>query len=515
MGVLVALLAGLALGVVVAWSRNERLMRAALALQPIGSLWVNAIRMTVIPLVVSLLITGVASVADLKSTGRLGRRTLGVFGALLVVGAVVPALVMPGVFALFPWPSGTIPLPPGTAEATALVAGNEAPVGVMQWLITLVPPNPVEAAASGNMVSLIVFVFLVALATARSAADVREPLVAFFRAVGAVMLRLVGWIIAIAPVAIFCLVVPLAAQSGASLVGAVGFYIASFAIGCAIVVALLYPIVRALGGIGVAQFARAVLPTQLIGMSCSSSIASLPAMVASAERLGIAPRVSGFVLPLAVSVFKPAAGVAWVTGALFVARVYGIALDARALGIIAAAAIFLSFAAPGVPRGAFLLLTPLFVAIGLRPEGIGVLIAVDLLPDMFATVVNVTADVAAAALVARSGADAATGADGGGAPYGGGAPSGLRSSGDFVPCPRFPDPVPLVGRERDLERRDRRLQRLQASRAGDRERARRVAEDPGVDDRQRCHAVGMGDIVEDRTHSERRFVIPRHEAPAA
>ncbi len=103
----------------------------------------------------------------------------------------------------------------------------------------------------------------------------------------------------------------------------------------------------------------------------------------------------------AVSVFKPAAGVAWVVGVLFVSRVYGVEIGVRELGIVAAAAIFLSFAAPGVPRGAFLLLTPLLTAIGLPAEGVGVLIAVDLIPDMFATVVNVTGDVAATALVAR------------------------------------------------------------------------------------------------------------------
>jgi Na+/H+-dicarboxylate symporter len=409
--VLVALLAGLALGVGVAWSRNDRLLRLALSIQPIGTLWVNAIRMTVIPLVVSLLITGVASVADLRSTGRLGTRALAVFGGLLVTCALVPAVVMPVVFSLFPWPTGTIPLPPGATEAASLVAGAHAPVGVVEWFTTLIPANPIEAAATGNMVSLVVFVFLVALAAARSAPAVREPLVSFFRSMGDVMLLLVRWIIALAPVAIFCLVVPLAAQSGASLVGAVGFYIASFAIGCAIVVALLYPLVRLVGGVTIGDFARAVLPTQLIGMSCSSSIATLPAMVSSAERLGIAPRVSGFVLPLAVSVFKPAAGVAWVTGSLFVARVYGVTLDARALGIVAAAAVFLSFAAPGVPRGAFLLLTPLFVAIGLPAEGIGVLIAVDLIPDMFATVVNVTADVAATAMVAPGLEEASEGAE--------------------------------------------------------------------------------------------------------
>jgi len=400
LAVLVALLAGLALGSVIALSGDARLQVAANALQPVGTLWVNAIRMTVIPLVASLLVTGVAGVADLRAVGRLGGRALLVFGGLLVACAIVPALLMPPIMAALPWPAGTIPLPPGSAEAAAAVRTSGTPVGVVEWFTTLVPPNPVEAAASGNMVSFIVFIFLVALATARSAPEAREPLVRFFKALGDVLLLLVSWIIALAPVAVFCLVVPLAAQSGASLVGAVGLYIASFAIGCALVTALYYPIVAALGGIGMGRFARHALPAQLIGVSCSSSIASLPAMVASAGALGIPARVSGFVLPLAVSVFKPAATVAWVVGALFVGRIYGIEVDARALGIIAAAGIFLSFAAPGVPRGAFLLLTPLFTAIGLPAEGIGVLIAVDLIPDMFATVVNVTGDVAATALVA-------------------------------------------------------------------------------------------------------------------
>lgn len=399
--VLVALVAGLALGTLIAASGNARLAHWATAIQPIGTLWVNAIRMTVIPLVVSLLITGVASVADLRTVGRLGGRTLAVFGALLVMSAVVPAVTMPFVTSLFPWPVGGIPLPPGAAEAARQVQTSGTSVGVVEWFTALIPANPVEAAASGNMVSLIVFVFLVALATARSAPEAREPLVRFFKALGEVMLRLVGWIIALAPVAIFALVLPLAVHGGGALAGAVGYYIASFAIGSAIVVALLYPIVATVGGIGIGRFARAVLPTQMIGISCSSSIASLPAMVSSADAMGVPARVSGFVLPLAVSVFKPAAGVAWVVGVLFVSRVYGVEIGVRELGIVAAAAIFLSFAAPGVPRGAFLLLTPLLTAIGLPAEGVGVLIAVDLIPDMFATVVNVTGDVAATALVAR------------------------------------------------------------------------------------------------------------------
>lgn len=402
--VLAALVLGAAVGIGIAASGSAGALAFANGLQPIGALWVNAIRMTVIPLVVSLLITGVANVADLRSMGRLGGRTLAVFLGLLVFSAVLSLVAAVAIFRFFPPDAiGKVALPPGAAEAARDVAsrGMGGATSVVQWFTTLVPPNPVEAAATGNMVSLLVFTFLVALATARAEAPTREVLVRFFAAVADVMLRLVRWIIALAPVAIFCLMVPLAAQAGTALVGAVGFYIAAIAIVAGLVTLALYPVMAVLGGQRPGAFARAVLPTQLIGISSSSSVATLPAMVESADALGIPTRVSGFVLPLAVSVFKPAAAVGWLVGALFIARFYGLDLSLQGLLVIATASVFVSFAAPGVPRGAFLLLTPLFTAVGLPAEGIGVLIAVDLLPDMCLTVVNVTGDVAAAALVAR------------------------------------------------------------------------------------------------------------------
>jgi proton glutamate symport protein len=167
--------------------------------------------------------------------------------------------------------------------------------------------------------------------------------------------------------------------------------------------ALLYPVVALVGRIPIARFARAALPAQLIAFSSSSSIASLPALVESAEGgLGLPAPITGFVLPLSVSTFKLAAPVSWTVGALFIGWFYGVPLHTRELATIAFAAVFLAFAAPGIPRGAFIMLTPLFLAIGLPAEGIGILIAVDAIPDTFATVLNVTGDLAAAALVARS-----------------------------------------------------------------------------------------------------------------
>jgi len=400
--VLVALGAAVVGGALIGASGNDGLLRAADSLAPIGALWVNAIRMTVIPLVVSLIILGVASASDVKAIGRLGGRTLFVFISLLIGMAIVIMPLARLAFTLLPLQVGGRPtLPAGAAEAAQAVAGDQKQT-FATWLLSLIPSNPIAAAANGAMVPLILFTLLLALAIVRSPEASRATLVGFFRALGDAMLTLVRWVVALAPLGIFTLVLPLSAHAGASFAGAIGFYILAYSVGSIIATALLYPAVAIFAGVPIRRFARAALPAQLIAFSSSSSIASLPALVESAERgLGLPSRVSGFVLPLAVSMFKIAGPVSWTIGALFVGWFYGIPLGMRELGTIAFAACFLAFAAPGIPRGAFIMLTPLFLAIGLPAEGIGILIAVDALPDTFATVLNVTGDLAATAIVAR------------------------------------------------------------------------------------------------------------------
>ena len=144
------------------------------------------------------------------------------------------------------------------------------------------------------------------------------------------------------------------------------------------------------------------LPPQLIAFSTSSSVASLPALITAAEHdLALPKQVTGFVMPRAAAMFKIAGPVSWTVGALFIGWFYDVPLQPAQLATIAFAGVFLSFASPGIPRGAFIMLTPLLLAVGLPVEGVGILIAVDALPDTFATVLNTTGNLAATALVAR------------------------------------------------------------------------------------------------------------------
>ena len=359
--------------------------------------------MTVIPLVVSLLITGVASASDISAIGRIGGRTLAVFVAML---AGATALAVPLAIVTFSGLSQLVavrpPLPPGAAEAASSVAAGAPDVGFATWLTSLIPTNPVAAAANGAMLPLVLFTLFLALAITRTPPAARDTLLGFFRALSEAMLVLVRWVVWFAPLGVFALMLPLGAQGGAGLAGALGFYIVAYSIASVVFTLLLYPVVSLVARVSPREFARAALPGQLIAFSSSSSIASLPALVEGAEQtLRLPDDVTGFVLPLAVSTFKFAAAVSWPFGALFVAWFYQIDLHAVQYATIAFACIFLAFAAPGVPRGAFLMLAPLFLAIGLPVEGIGILIAVDALPDLFATVLNASGDLAAAALVAR------------------------------------------------------------------------------------------------------------------
>ncbi|MGH7555708.1 MAG: dicarboxylate/amino acid:cation symporter, partial [Longimicrobiales bacterium] len=205
----------------------------------------------------------------------------------------------------------------------------------------------------------------------------------------------------VAPIGVFALVLPLAARLGASVAGAIGYFLVVI---CGLLIArifLLFALVWLWGRVPLGTFARACAPAQAVAMGTRSSLASLPALLDSAKKLVLPADIIGLTLPLAVSVFKYASAVARFTGTLFVAKLYGITLSGAELLALAPAFILLTFYSPGIPSGGLLVMAPVYMAVGLPLEGIGLLIALDPIPDMFLTTSNVTADLTAATLLSR------------------------------------------------------------------------------------------------------------------
>ncbi len=396
---LLALVAGLLVGIMLDLTGSTVLLRLANLVEPLGTLWVNAIRMTVIPLVISLVIVGVAGLAYRQSLGQLGVRTFALFVLVLAGTAVLCAVLAPLFMAPVRIDAGTV----AELRATASdVSTTPALTNLKDWLLSIVPTNPVRAAVDGAMLPLFVFTLVFAFALRRVDPAYARPLVTTLEAVKEASLTIVRWILVVAPIGVFALALGLGARLGAAVVGAIGYYVLVMA-GLHILVGLLMYVLAALAGrASLRQFAAATAPAQIVALSSRSSMASLPTMFQGAERLGVPTEVAGFVLPLAISSFRLSSPVNWPVGALFVARLYGIELDAGALATIAAASVVLNPASPAVPSGGLFVQAPMYMAVGLPVEGLGILIAIDAIPDLFKTLLNVTADMSVLTVISRT-----------------------------------------------------------------------------------------------------------------
>lgn len=397
---ILALVIGFIVGAILrAWSPSLSTPVLAVA-DPIGSLWVSAIRMTVIPLVVSLMVTGIAQSTGTAAVARLGGRALMIFVVLLSVTALMTALAAPPLFQL-------LHVDVASAEALrASVTTSTSPVPQLptfsSWLTGLVPTNPLKAAVDGTMLPLIVFTAAFALAARGVAARERAALIGFFRTVGDAMLVLVRWVLALAPVGIAALAVALGARLGVSAASAVAFYLLAHVALLLLALAMLYVVAVVFGRERLATFARAAIPAQVVAMSTRSSLAAIPAMLDAAEaRLGASRATSGFVVPFAVSIFRLNVAVSWIVGGLFIAKLYNLPFGVSAVGTFALASVVMSFSVPGIPSGSLFIIAPLLPTVGLPVEGVGILIALDAFPDVFKTLLNVTGHLTSLVILGR------------------------------------------------------------------------------------------------------------------
>ena len=399
-----ALVAGLLGGAALAQMKTPGLERILDVLEPIGTIWVNAVRMTIVPLVISMIIVAVASSDSLRSMGRLGGVALLFFVSTIgVIAIYVVVLAPPLMSGLQIDPAAAAMLRETAASSSQQVAGTVRSMGgFSQRLIEMVPSNPFRAAADGAMLPLIVFAMIFGAALTRIAADLREAVVRFFRGVSEAMLVVIRWVFIAAPIGVFALSIVVGARLGLQAVTAVGHYLGVFVLLMVGVMALVYVTAVVIGGVPLKTFAAAVAPAQVIALGSRSSSAALPSMIEAAHRvLKLPPQIVSFVLPTAVAIFRVSAPISFVLGALFLGKLYAVEISLAQIASLAILSVLLSFSVPPVPSGSLFLMAPTFAEMGIPVEGVAILIAIDVIPDLVKTTSIVTAHMASAVVVAR------------------------------------------------------------------------------------------------------------------
>ena len=400
--VLTGLAAGIVAGIVLAQVDSALATRVADIVQPFGKLWLNALQMTVVPLVLALVIVGVNQASDAAHSGRVARRAILTFVVLLTLAAAMAAVLAPLALSL---------VQPDPAVGAAL-RGHEAelPTVTGGWadaLTAIVPSNAVAAAAAGAMLPLVTFALFFGFALTRLDAEPRAQVVGFFKAVSDAMIVIVGWVLWVAPLGIFALVLSLTARAGLGMLHALGIYILLECLLYIVAIVAMIAVAVAFGRQRLGHFLSGIAPVQAVAASTQSSLATLPAMLDSAQnRLAIPARVSGLVLPMAVSLFRITSPIQYVTTACFIAWALGVDLSLAQLATGVALSVLVSMGSVGLPGQAIFIATnlPVTQAMGLPIAPLPVLMAVDAIPDVLATVGNVTADLTATTVVnAKSG----------------------------------------------------------------------------------------------------------------
>ena len=401
----IGLIAGLVLGLVaaaLAEHQHPALANVLNAIQPIGSIFKNLLSMVAIPLVATALFAGIAKLGELRTLGRLVGRTLAFFWTTSIIaialGFAIGSLMIPG-SAVSPEKQAVLQAR-ATDPAAIQTATATIPTG-LDFIVQLVPSNPFKAAADGNLLPVIVFVTIFAIAAATLPVERRTPLINMADAVTDALIRIVRWVLVIAPIGIFALVAPTAAQYGWEVVRAMLWFIAAVIIGLLVFIAAVYlPSVALLARLAPLRFLRAAYPSMFMGFSATTSMAALPNMLDAADKdLNIPRPVSGFVLPLGASINRAGSALFQAIAVLFIARLYGIPFGFGHM-LQAGVAVFLaSLTVAAVPSGGVISLFPAFQATGLPIAGLSILMGLDRISDMFRTMTNVTGHLATAVVV--------------------------------------------------------------------------------------------------------------------
>jgi proton glutamate symport protein len=396
--ILIALATGLALGIIGSLSGWGE--AAASIADPVGGMWLDGLRMTIVPLVVSLLILGVSKATEAARAGTVAAQTIATFMALLATSSIMAAIILPSLLAAWPLPAGLAESLKG-ALSTSQPVGD--PPGYAAFLRSFIPSNPLAAAANDAILPLTIFTLIFAFAMQRLRQDQRGLLIRLSEAVSETMLIVIGWVLKLAPIGVFALAVVVGARAGFAALGALAHYVLMLSSLGIIIWICAWLLAWWGGGISPARYARVMLPVHAVAISTQSSLASLPAMLKAVQELGVRQTTADMVLPMAVALFR-ATGPAMNLGvALYVAHWYGI--EPSMLQIIAAVAIAATttLGAVSLPGQLSFVtsIAPIALALGVPIEPLGLLIAVETIPDIFRTLGNAAMDVSVTKTLSR------------------------------------------------------------------------------------------------------------------
>jgi Na+/H+-dicarboxylate symporter len=358
--------------------------------EPMGSLWLRALQLTILPLVIGLVVTGISQTLAAASGGHLARRAVGLFVAVLLAAGTMAALLVPALLALFP-------IPERAARALSGGAGDAGTVpGVADILNAMMPENIFSAAAAGAMLPVVLFASVFALALTRVADGPRRLIVQFFEGVAAAMMVVVGWVLMLAPLGVLGLAVSLAAKTGAGAIGALAHYILVVSAAGLVVLIGGFVLAVVLARQPLGRFARAMVPVHAVAISTQSSLASLPAMLAATRRLGVRESTADFALPLAVAIFRATSPAMNMAVAIYAAKLTGVPLSPAALAAGVFVAFLVSLSSVSLPGTISFVISvgPIANAMGVPIAPLALLVAVEMLPDIMRTLGNVTMDVA-------------------------------------------------------------------------------------------------------------------------
>jgi Na+/H+-dicarboxylate symporter len=369
----------------------------------IGTLWLNALKMTVIPLVVALLVVGIAKSAEAAHAGRIAGRSVLWIVIICTLSAVFGAVAILLLTDLFPLSRET------AAGLQTALAGieNKAPTslpGVADFFKGVIPDNVVAAAANGDILPLVVFSVLFALALGFISEAGRRTLVTFFEAVGDALLVVIEWVLWIAPLGVLSLALVVGSAAGGTAFAGLLHYIVLISVVGIMVTLAAYPLAIILGRIAPGRFARAMIPPFAVAISTRSSLASLPAMLTASRAMGIRDEVADVSLPIAVALFRATGPAMNVAVPFYIAHWLG--LHPTLAQMIAATAVgaVMSYGAVSLPGEVTYIssIAPIALALGVPIAPLALLVAVEMVPDIFRTVGNVSMDVALAAVVNSS-----------------------------------------------------------------------------------------------------------------